>query len=540
MKNYIIAFGLLATLNVLAEDLSFKYNPDLSIRMGAGVDELRPLEKRLTCLNDTSSVQVDSADGVVQTTFSMKVIDSYTELINELNMDIKVAASIKFGGNSASASVESKFDEYGKDSDHSFTVMIKAESLNGRKMLSDDSALKPSFETLLTQGKHEEFIKKCGTHYIDSEVRKSVVVAMIKVSNLSSESKKTIEKTFKASFENNSGSSQGSLSDEHHFKKFMSKTSKLGTVSMEVFGLGGGGIKTLSGLMNNFDRNDLKAIMLGLSQYVEGFDPSKSAPVSYSAKSYELHGLIKPYQMGNYWDNLSKAYLLHAKNEFRLEQLQMIVENGNRNHDYNNYYTFRWQEVSMQQQELKKVIEACFKKLECNSVPEVKEIPVLWPQDAITETSLNASCSYSPLYDSRGAVIGEVLTNVLVGVTGNINFNSYFSSMSFSKSSYDESYELLDPVTGVASMSKVPLTQSPMDISFERYRISAYMEVLKVPLLKSSQGRIEASLENLKVLQGFYDALASADYAVQAKLWDIPSHMSSLGRLSLINCPARK
>jgi hypothetical protein len=244
--------------------------------------------------------------------------------------------------------------------------------------------------------------------------------------------------------------------------------------------------------------------------------------------------------MGNYWDNLSKAYLLHAKNEFRLEQLQMIVKNGNRDNDYNNYYTFRWQEVSMQQQELKEVIEACFKNLECKSVPEVKEIPVLWPQDAITETSLNASCSYSPLYDSRGAVIGEVLTNVLVGVTGNINFNSYFSSMSFSKSSYDESYELLDPVTGVASMSKVPLTQSQMDLSFERYRISAYMEVLKVPLLKSAQGRIEASLENLKVLQGFYDALASADYAVQVKLWDIPSHVSSLGRLSLKNCPARK
>ena len=46
----------------------------------------------------------------------------------------------------------------------------------------------------------------------------------------------------------------------------MSKTSKLGSVSMEVFGLGGGGIKTLSGLMNNFDRSDLKAIL----QQVDG------------------------------------------------------------------------------------------------------------------------------------------------------------------------------------------------------------------------------------------------------------------------------
>ncbi|MBA2403888.1 MAG: hypothetical protein H0V66_03885 [Bdellovibrionales bacterium] len=540
MKNYIIALGLLTTMNVLAEDLSFNYDPNLSIRLAAGVDELRPLEKRLTCLNDSSAVQADSAEGVVKTTFSMKVIDSYTELINELNMDTKIAASMKFGGYSASASVETKFDEYGKDTDHSFTIMIKAESLNGRRMLNDDSALKPLYENLITQGKHEEFIKRCGTHYIDSEVRKSVVVAMIKVSNLSSESKKTIEKTFKASFEDNSGSSQGSISAEHHFKKFMSKTSKLGTVSMEVFGLGGGGIKTLSGFMNNFDRDDLKAIMAGLSQYVEGFDPAKSAPVSYSAKSYELHGLVKPYQMGNYWDNLSRAYLLHAKNEFRLKQLQKIVENGTRDREFNNYYTYRWQEVSTQQQTLKVMIEACFKELKCESVPKVTEIPVMWPQDAITETSLSSSCTYSRLYDAKGSEIGQILTDVLVGIGGNINFNSYLSAISFSKSSFDEAYELLDPVVGVISMTKVPLTQSPRDTSFQRYRMSAYMDELKVPLAKNALGRIEANGANLKVLQEFYASLASADYAVQVKLWDLPDNMSSLGKLSLKNCPARK
>jgi hypothetical protein len=540
MKNYIIALGLLTSLNVTAEDLSFKYDPNLSIRLGAGVDELRPLDKKLNCLVDSTGVQADSTDGVVSTTYSMKVIDSFTELITELNMDTKIAASMKFGGYSASASVESKFDEYGKDTDHSFTIMIKAESLNGRRMVNDDSALKPVFENLIAQGNHKEFMKRCGTHYIDSEVRKSVVVAMIKVSDLSSESKKTIEKTFKASFEDNSGSSQGSISAEHHFKKFMSKTSKLGSVSMEVFGLGGGGIKTLSGFMNNFDRTDLKAIMQGLSQYVEGIDASKSAPVSYSAKSYELHGLIKPYQMGNYWDNLTKAYLLHVKNEFRLKQLQKIVENRNRDQAFNNYYTYRWQEVSTQQQELKVMIEACFAQPECKSVPKVNEIPVMWPQDAITGASLSASCSYSPLYDARGSVIGQVLTDVLVGMNGNINFNSYLSDFNFTKSSYDEAYAPLDPVAGVTSMRKEPLTRSESDIAFERYRLSAYMDALQVPLVKNAQGKIEASVANLKVLQDFYSSLASADYAVQVKLSDFSDNMSSLGKLSLQHCPARK
>jgi hypothetical protein len=540
MKNYIIALGLLSSLNVMAEDLSFKYDPDLSIRLGAGVDELRPLVKKLDCLMDTSGVQADSTDGVVSTAFSMKVIESYTDLINELNMDTKIAASVKFGGYSASASVESKFDEYGKDTDHSIIIMIKAESLNGRKMLKDDSALKPVYESLIAQGNHKEFMRRCGTHYIDSEVHKSVVVAMIKVSDLSNESKKTIERTYKASLEDNSGSSQGSVSVEHHFKKFMSKTSKLGKVSMEIFGLGGGGIKTLSGLMNNFDRSDLKSIMQGLSHYVEGFDPSKSAPVSYSAKSYELHGLVKPYEMGNYWDNLSKAYLLHVKNEFRLKQLQKIVENGNRDQTFNNYYTYRWQEVSSQQQELKVMIEACFAKPECKSVPKVTEIPVIWPQDAITGTSLSAACSYSDLYDAKGSLIGKVLNHVLVGMNGNINFNSYLSDFSFSKSSYDETYVPLDPVVGVTSMSKQPLTQSERDISFERYRLSAYMDALKVPLVKNAQGKIEASAANLKALQEFYASLASAEYAVQVKLLDLPDNMSSIGKLSLKNCPEKK
>lgn len=541
MKNYIIALGLLTSLNVFAEDLSFNYDPNLSIKLGAGVDELQPRDKKLACLTDTTASQADSTEGVVNTTFSMKVIENYSELINELNLDTKISASAKFGSTEAKASIDSHFDEYGKDTDHSFTIMIKAESLNGRKMLNDDSSLKPMAEALLAQGNHREFIKRCGTHYIDSEIRKSVVVALIKVSDLSRESKKTIEKTFKASLDYNGGTSSASVSTEQHFKKFMSKTSKLGSVTVEIFGLGGGGIKTLSGLMNNFDRTDLKSIMQGLSQYVEGFDPSKSAPVSYSAKSYELHGLVKPYELGNYWSNITKAYILHAKNELRLKQLQKIVEDGHRDFAYNSYYTYRFQEVSTQQQELKVMIEGCFKDYQqCKSVPKITEIPVLWPQDALTETSLNSSCMYSPLYDSRGYMVGQVLTDVLVGMGGNINFNHYFNEMSFSKSSNEEGYLPLDPVAGVSAVIKVPMTQSPRDVSFERYRVSAYVDALKVPFTRNAAGNIEGNVANLKALDEFYSSLASSDYAVRVILKDRPDSMNSMGRLSLNSCPKRK
>jgi hypothetical protein len=383
-----LMFPLLLGLSssvALAQIDKLGWSSDLLVELGKGVTKSFPLTNHFKCF-DMSQAVFKSLDGVgpsksVASELKISLVNNKKELDHILGISGKVSAHASFIKvlEKVGLPAVTLAGGYGKkDSldESSIALVISVEADYGRYELmknnGEELPLREAYQAMLDAGKYNEFIKKCGTHYVSQENRKGRVTAIVKISNLTNEKKRqlaaslTLGKTlnphqgnpanqpqqepqydpetgeqvqanggyvFKLPYQQANKQPGISLGVDNFIK---SAKNVSGTIEVTLSARGGGGMVAYTNIFEN-NNGDItfKGLMDTVAQYLKSYnmgptqvvDPSTIEPVVASASNYlnELPGAPSEYYLSSYdLYGLPKAKSREVINNDLLEELYYL------------------------------------------------------------------------------------------------------------------------------------------------------------------------------------------------------------------------
>lgn len=402
-----------------------------AITVGSGIDVDLIDQQRGTCLAQTTSdvLWLDNT-GAVQTHSTMELVSTYKALSETLSLEVDYKskadldiAALKAGG---SLHLNLKYNTFAKDESRTLAIVFKAWSDYGRKGLTKYSLDKP-FADLVAAGKFDEFRTKCGTHTVVAQHNESMVAVVILMSDLTAESKRTLESSFSTGF--NAGGMidaaklSGNSEMQTNWKTFMSTASRLSKVSVSFESKGGAGIPDALKVALTPDPTRLDAILTALQSAGTSFSQATSAPVQYLLVSNTVFGVKSKEVDAAKLDTLNGYYLQLAKVDFAISRID----------SYSNTYPTlvpvyatdpKVQSLRGYRKQLITAIEGCALQDKCSYLPP-KSLGVLFAEDIITDSSVRLKCLYSRYDTPDGRVSLDVITNAAVVLSGTARLLSH-------------------------------------------------------------------------------------------------------------------
>jgi hypothetical protein len=276
-------------------DVSFRYEQQSPVFLGASIDIRNPTETKRNCLVSLDADWIEagagvggSLGGVTRISVSGQYTDDYREIFKQLNVNAF------FKGSMSVAKIGSFGGEGKLDLDYSFSgnyadlaYILTADYDFGQRRLKG-AQLAPQYAKLIEEKKFDEFIAQCGTHYAVSERRASSASIVINISNLSESIKRRLKASYSGSAKlvTNAADISAGLSVEAQYNT----AQKYGRATLDFRAVGGDSTKAAS-LAAATQSNDINAALTAMQTYMTGIDRNTAVPVQYELVSFELFGL---------------------------------------------------------------------------------------------------------------------------------------------------------------------------------------------------------------------------------------------------------
>lgn len=450
---------MLLAHHIHAQVESVEYFPKGPLALGKGVTSSFPLTEHFECIDyDRNHVRPLDTRNTLTTAMRISIVNSSKELQKIIGVSAKMAAHVAFlkKFQFAALSGDGSFKQIKDFTESSVALVISIEANYGRYELepkngSDELQLKPKYQALLDNGDYKTFVKMCGTHFIKRENRRGYVMAILKISNLTKEQKRSLSTSLRLSrtlnayqvpqqqpydqtqYSPTDGSSspvpQGSpVSSVYQIPynqvqnvqngiglgvdQFLKQAKETnGTLDIQLTTGAGGGIENQSSLFDS-ENIEFKDLLKALSQYMKSFKidpsmvdaPSTNAdgtvstasgaqalpgyPAEYFLMSYELYGLPKKYLEEINNDLLEDIYYRYVS---ALSNQELIKTKLDELNPVSQGATFsKLSTLQMQYQNYINVLWNLAQKILAKENVDYKELPIA-PNYDFKEISLGAN-----------------------------------------------------------------------------------------------------------------------------------------------------
>jgi len=353
---------------VLAPAATYQYYPEGAMTLGGSFNPLYPNRAYPACLEfQTSDRSIDH--GAPATQFTASEVKSRKELYHQLHIDANLSASGFFGSGSASFNLDEKY-QFESDDDY-FT--LRAYSDYGRFMITN-AHLTPEAEALRKNPR--AFGERCGTEFVEQERRVAQLVAVYSFQHLSDYQEKRVQAALNASF---SGVTLGG-----HYDETNKSTTEQMHLSVDIYAIGGGGIKLLASVATTAGLDKLRSI---LETYISQLGPDQAAPMEFVTGSWESFGVdvpLEPMEIRN--AVLPELYFSYRENEVNFHKLGDLIRSASRPQstikpDDITKYQNDYLQISLVMRDLMATAKACLQNVDlCTPTQAPRIYKVDWPQ----------------------------------------------------------------------------------------------------------------------------------------------------------------
>lgn len=398
----IIFMMMLLSVQTFAQTISYSENS--SLRLGAGVDMDHPDRSKANCVKSTDREWLDG-NTPVSTSFDLSMIETSSELERKMNFDVQLNAAgtikaVNFDTQN-SYRVIHKFLE----NKNSLNFALTAEFSYGRKGLTEES-LKPEYQTLLDNGRWQEVLRRCGTHFVSEEIHRSKVVVLIHVKNSRTEDIKEQILDLKNKLKVPKLNFGGDLNVQ--YKEFIRKLDKIGSVEVKVVSVGGQGADALGVFANEIAVDDLQSIKNAAEKYFRSFTIENSPVFAYVVKPLDIfEGAENIRARQKKWQQLKVLADWIFEHEELLTEIKSMQARVSRAL-YTVYFDPKSVALEAKITEIRSRAEECLERYNCDNLPAVAPYPVHVPSRAISAVSLNTQCGYLPVRNSSMQILSDV------------------------------------------------------------------------------------------------------------------------------------
>lgn len=418
------------------DSLAIPVSQGSAVTIGSGLDVDLINQQRYTCLDFVpGDVEWFDGAGAVSTTANIQLVTDYKSLAKtlDLEVDYKSKADVSVLSLSAGAAVDLnvKYSDFAKDESRSLAIVLKAESDYGRKGLSNYK-LKKEFSDLISQGDYAGYRGRCGTHTVVAERRKALVSVVIKISNVTSETKRSIEGLYRTSFSGSGSLDIAKLNAKvdaaAKWKNLIETASKVGDLSVSFESRGGAGIPDATKMLISNDPENLDNIIKALSGIGSSFTKEASSPTEYLLVSNSVFGAQIPAVDGKKLEYINSYFLRLAKIDYALGRISAYKNDYPEL--YSRFYSKPLAQLKGVRLNIVSYIEDCVLRDVCSYMPD-KNLDLLFVEDVIRPDKLVLSCRYkrysTPVDEAGNRVMQDILTNISVELDGKVRFSDYVS-----------------------------------------------------------------------------------------------------------------
>ncbi|MDR6384009.1 hypothetical protein [Paraburkholderia caribensis] len=430
------ALGMSLTNVFAAADyrtLSVPWSDNNPTTIGSGLDVDLINQQRFTCLTygDADVKWLDGA-GAIHTNVTVELVSDYRSLAKTLNLevdykskaDVSIAA-LKAGGH---VDLNVKYQTFAKDEARTLAIVVKAFSDYGRRGLVK-YVLDQKYASLIDAGKFDEFREKCGTHTVVAQHNEAMVAVVILLSDISAESKKTIETTYNSGFgaKGPIGGAEisGDTQLQTNWKNIIETARRLGNMQITFESRGGNGVSDALRLAVSSDPTKIDTILSSLAAVGASFTQINSVPVEYLLVSNSVFGLKSSLSDPSKLETLNGYYLQLARIDYALSRIDAyktdfpaIAAEYATSPEVLKLRSYRTELVA--------AIETCVTQDVCGYIPP-KDLGVFFAEDIVIPDSVSLNCSYKRFDSKDGKVKINVLDNAAVIVRGKARLTNFMS-----------------------------------------------------------------------------------------------------------------
>jgi len=411
--------------------LSVPWSDKTPVALGTSIDIDLINQTRYTCLTNKPEDEkwLDGA-GAVSTTVTVELVTNYQSLSKTLNLetDYKSKADINFEAVKAGGNLDLnlKYDTFAKDENRTLALVVKAQSNFGRRGLTQYK-LDDKFVKLIAMGNYDEFRTACGTHTVVAQSNQAMVAVVIQLSDTSSQTKQTIESTYKSTFGASGTVSgvgvSGSAEMQAKWKSVVEAAKRLGTMRVIFESKGGVGLSDGLKLAISSNPENIDTILAALGSVGASFTQEKAAPVNYLLVSNSVFGAKTKVADVSKLDTLNTYYLQLARIDSALSRIS----------GYQTTFPAVWDLYATSPDVLKlrsyrgqviAAVEDCVLRDVCIYSPP-QELGVLFAEDILSSPDVTLQCSYTRYESQDGKVKLNVLNNAAVILRANARLTDY-------------------------------------------------------------------------------------------------------------------
>ncbi len=281
----LVYLSILASCSAYADSID-GYMPTKKVYLGQGVDYRNISINPTLCFSHipalADKIQTIKINGekidksllknpIESALFRLKKISSEQDLISTVSESISAKANAKFGAVSGGFNYsQSTFDHLDFHSD-SLHWMLFADIDFGDVIASEIELTELGKAALKNSESPDEFYSKCGTHFVSSQNRFALVVAVYSARNISNQIISEVEESMSAHAKGASFSGKV----RRDFSSFLNKLSKIASVSAYGYFIGANSIDVVSGISNDYE--DFGAVRNALSNHIKELNIYTSA-----------------------------------------------------------------------------------------------------------------------------------------------------------------------------------------------------------------------------------------------------------------------
>lgn len=389
MKNTILALALTSILGQANAQVFRTYevpfNPDRVQALGLGYDALDKEDRGIECI-EKNVIDLDTATNL-SSKMSSTLVTSHRELLRTMDIGMNMSADMSFAELfSAEGSFSAHYHKTFKLKEDEISFVLYLSQDYGRKAIVNP-VLKPSYQALIDNKDYDTFRELCGTHYYNMKQNKSYVVAMIKISGLSKETKESIDASYSSTMEMDAFDFSATFSASYN--KLMTEINKLATVSIDFFSIGGSGIVKLTDVISNADTKDIKVITQALANYAETMTAANAAPAKFNLNLYP--GYPADTTKLSFREKSIINELVKNSQEGMDKVQSLLADEGEVKSRYSNYLVdYLYSQIEKNE----KMVLECIAYDNCNLL-RPREFEVVTKEDSLKDIKLNSRCEYS-------------------------------------------------------------------------------------------------------------------------------------------------
>ena len=151
------------------------------------------------------------------------LVSDHRKLDQELDQTLTFNTTAKYMTSEGSASFTSTFENDLHTDEKTISIIIKLEADYGWYGYQSPH-LTQAYQSLLDQGKHEEFIRQCGTHFVSQSKRIVQAIAVVNIKNLDETTKKFLSRTYEAKVKGSYSGFEASVEGKSSLQELINKS----------------------------------------------------------------------------------------------------------------------------------------------------------------------------------------------------------------------------------------------------------------------------------------------------------------------------